>query len=244
MSKPKFQILQEFFAARLNSLAFFSDITVKALRDAKGADGKVQSVGDIQNDLDKALAGLVKKGEKAGVAVCVLMPTINLREANVPGPQQAVFLECLVQEIPVINMGANGTKKSAEEVAEVVAGAGHFFRMAGICQGLRGAKGLITPDLSFAPKLTYRVLFEANLDVTPRVKAAAPGVAIVAGTCTITNRESGATVYYTVGDGDVFPGSVAGTVYSVPFAVAAGKVVLAAAYVTGKDGSDIERAES
>ena len=236
--KSELELLQDDLAARLNSLEYFSDITVKALRAYKDAAGH-KAIADVQGLLDQALAGMIAKAGKVGAAVSVLMPAFDVPHPNLAGPQGTVLVCVRVQELPIVNQGASGTGKSAEAIALQVLAAGHQFRLQGICEVLKAAKNALTPSLEFAPRMTYDVLFEATLAMPVQARCRMPAATVQGLQVTLADQEGGASLYYSLDD--TFPWAGSGLPYTVPFTVPAGTVVRWAAYKTGKQGSDVGR---
>jgi hypothetical protein len=223
--------LQQDIAARLESLAYFADIPVFVLREET-----------IQTKLDKALAGLTRKANKAGAAVSVLMPLVDVPRENPPGPQLEISVAVRVQELPLINFGASGTQKSAEDIALKVLAALHHFHLEGVCQVLTAAKDAITPSREFLPKLTYDVTVRASLPQEEPPRVLLPEISEAAMQVTLTPITPGSAIYYTLDGSFPWSGNSNAVLYSTPFTVQSGAQVRWAAYKAGMHGSDVGHA--
>jgi len=233
--------IQDDFTGRLNTLGFFSDINIFNLRPSR--NGKGPQIADLQTNLNNALKGLLPKAGKVGAAVSVLMPVFDVPNPDMPGPQGELVMEVLAQEHPIVNNGDSGTGKSAESIAITVLRAMHHFRLEGLTETFYADKDAMTPSLEFAPFLTYRLKFRAQLRLPQSDKCLLPGISEgEALTVVLTNRTAEAAIYYTTDESFPSAQNEDATLYTAPFAVEAGTVVRWAAYKESLLGSDVGRA--
>jgi hypothetical protein len=219
--------VQRDIADRLLSLDYFVDVPVFVLREQR-----------IDSMIEQALSGITKKNGKSGVAVFVLMPLVNCSKQDAPGP--LLDGECLIrtQELPLINFGASGTQKSAEDVTLVIIGGLHHFALQGVCGPIVAGKDTLTPSREYLPKITYDTKVQFKVPTGSRAKTEAPKIVRqTSTTIRITCNMPGAEIYYTT-DG-TFPRSGNGTLFAGDFVIAAPVTVRAAAYVDGLDGSNV-----
>lgn len=222
--------LQDDCTAKLNAEEFFSTVSVVSVR-------KLQ----IASEIAKKLPHLTQKNDKSGCGVLVGMPTIDVIDPDIPGPQLLVRQSFRVQESPLINGGANGTGKSAEEVALQILRTLHLFQIEGVT-GLRGDKGAITPNTEFENLVTYDVTLTGRMANSGLEKVAMPSIEEAALTVTLSCATADASIYYTTDDSFPGSGNSAAQPYGAPFAVESGTVVRWAAYKTGMIGSDVGKA--
>lgn len=86
---------------RLNSLAFFSDITI--IRDTPGV---------IDADVEQALSTLNKKTGKAGACIVLMAPQETVPDPDMVGPEILIRMAGRIYTDALVNLGANGTGKS------------------------------------------------------------------------------------------------------------------------------------
>lgn len=232
--------LQADFAARLNSLAYFSTIEVISLSAfPTGGRTKPESVEALLDRIQQSLAGLNEKNGKVGACIVVPLPNLDGRYPNVPGPQVRLRLSVQILINPILNEGATGTQKALSEIALNVIQAGHHFQ-------LQNVAGLTAGDDAFSPGVDEEkgllvgvVTFESLLQLDQPSSVAIP-VASVASTVTLTCSTAGAAIYYTVDGTLPWSGNAGALLYSAPFATpSAGTIVRAAAYKTGSNGSNV-----
>jgi hypothetical protein len=235
--------LQTDIGDRLNSLAYFADVTVYVLRPRVDC-----TVPMLQQRINAAIKGLVSKGGKAGVCVFVAMPTAETPRQNVPGPEFSVSVVCQVVEKPVVNMGTGGTGKSAEEIALEVAQALHHWRPSSSDGGARGFSTLYAAQQAIVPVkvedeaedvLRINVTLEARLGLGRPSSVADVTISGTSAAVTLTCATAGAAIYYTTDESFPWLGNTAATLYSAPFAVTAGDTVRAAGYKTSLNGSNV-----
>lgn len=232
-------IVQPFFAARLASLDFFSDIAIAAPRLWKEGE-RLHTPKSITDRIDQALTGLLPTGGKIGAAVRVFQPTLQMKKTN--GREAGLYLVCRCEVNPVLNAGANGTNKNVSRIAYEVLRAGQGFTvLPGFCSLFADGDCFIpyvSEDRKFA---TVDVLLQSNFGISPLSMAVTPRLTLGSnGLVTFTNVTTGADIWYST-DLCVFPSPfVAGAQkYSGPFTVNSGTPVIWAAYQDGLSGSHV-----
>jgi hypothetical protein len=236
MSLQRFQLD---IAARLEAAAFFQDIPIFVFRPRAAL-----TAAQIQDRINSALGALTTQNGKAGLCATVLMPLLSTQKQDLPGPY--LHLQCIirVQENVMINMGSYGTQIACEDTAIAVAQTLHLWTPGGTAGILRAATDTITPNNSSEGRVTYDVLIESELDLPCLPNEAQPYISVVDDLVTITCADSDAIVYYTVDGtmpwaGNSTDASTA-ALYTGPFAAPeASTLIRAAAFTTGKLGSDI-----
>lgn len=216
--------LQLDITGRLDSLPGFLYVPVKSIRPRSEAEALL-----IQTEIDKTLAGLEQKNGKGGATAIVQMPTLDVENPDIPGPDLVVTTVVRVLENPQINMGDAGTQSSAETLG--------LLGLAGLHQWDPGdgnplfARGrAMEPNLDFDGLVGYDILIQCRLGIQPEASVPEPALTLYSGTAALSCPLSGAEIRYTL-DGS-FPGPAA-TLYASPFSVGAAKLLRAAAY---KDG--------
>jgi hypothetical protein len=222
-------------AARLSAEEYFEDVSLFVVRPRSAAEALL-----LQTKLEEALSGKAFTGGKCGVTCTVQMPAATVSEPDLPGPVFDASIVVRVTENPVINMGATGTGKSAEDVALAVLGALHQCVMENLV--ITAAKEALKPQSEglASGKVVYDCNFSRRLTLTPQQKVAqvsitASGVLPDVGVALACATE-GAEIYYTT-DGS-YPTPAAGIAYA-PFTVTAACKVRAAAYLAGFSGSNL-----
>ncbi|MDR1304465.1 MAG: chitobiase/beta-hexosaminidase C-terminal domain-containing protein [Verrucomicrobiales bacterium] len=222
MSVSPLERLQLDTAARLDAAARLRYVPVNTVRPRENLDATL-----IQQTINNALAGLLQRNGKAGVAIFVGMPTAA-NDDQLPGPNLQVTLGVRVIENPLVNMGATGTLQSAEEVALIVLNELHQLNL-----GLNGAvlyadKNCLAPDLSRETSaVIYDCYLRMGLGLKPCYRAMTPRIDVDGDTATLTAAD-GDAIYYTL-DGD-YPSPSAATLYHGAFPVQPGTLVRAVAY--------------
>lgn len=231
--------LQKDLAERLEAEAYFADIGVYVFRPRENLE-----VTEIQGKIDEQLNCLVLKAGKGGAAVMVLMPVADAPDANVPGPRLEISVTVRVQEIPLFNMGATGTLKSAEEIGLAVLQAIHHFIPHGVSQMLVAATAALTPNLEFAPKITYDAKFSTFHGLARPSKVATPQIdGAIPSAVTVACATSGAAIYYTLDGSYPRSGNLGAVLYSTPFDVTPPVTIRAGAFKINMQGSDVARVE-
>ena len=226
--------------ARLQADAYFVDIAVFILRP-RAEEGAAA----IQTKIDQALAGLTRTGGKTGAAVTLLMPMGDTDKPNVPGPQLRFTFTARVQEIIAINMGPQGTHKSAEEIARAVLQLFHLASLNG-ANVLTAASETLTPNLEADPKLTYDVRFTAQGGLGSPTKCARPSISPAGGslpaTVTLACVTSGAQLYWTNDGSYPAPQNPTAMRYTGPFALTSACTLRVTALAAGLQQSDCAQA--
>jgi hypothetical protein len=219
------ETIQPDLVAKLNSEPFFSDINVFAIREER-----------VESEIKQALAGTQPKAGKIGAVVEVMMPMIRTPNKNAPGPIAELSQIIRVKENPTLNLGKNGTKKTAEAIALQILQLFHGFYLQGLLQSLYPAPDAMEHNRDFWPMVTYDVKLGALFPLAPLAKLPMPGISSPAQTVTLTGQ---GTIYYTTDGTFPGPGNSAAHRFSAPFTVPSGTVVRTAVYDPAFAGSDI-----
>jgi hypothetical protein len=195
----------------------------------------------LDTEVNRALAGLAGRNGKGGSSIEVLMPSLKTALPETAGPVCTLEQKFIVKEQPTVNQGANGTGLSVEQIAVNIAQTFQLFYLGGAMQGFYTApefyKYQAVPE--DAPFIAISVTLHATFALTALTRTLAPAASAAAETVTLTDQQpgGGSALYYTT-DGS-FPGSAnaAAIRYSVPFTVASGTTVRAAAYNGTLQGS-------
>lgn len=221
---------QEDILYRLLGDSYFADITVEKQRD-----------GVIAADITKKLSVFNAKGGKVGVYVLVLMPDLappSGRE-GAPGPEYIVRPGVQIWESPTINLGSQGTGKSAEAIATRVRQLLHLFD-----PGARSTYTFASMEPAEAPKgqLSYVVTIARSARDERLPKVATPTItlagALPAVTVTLACATGGASIYYTTDGTPPSSANAAATPYTAPFVRAAAGEIRAAAELSGYAASN------
>jgi len=211
----------------LNAGPYFADITVLYERSK-----------DLENELDRQLAGATLKAGKHGAFVIVGTFEADVESPDVTGPYfGALRLNIMAYEDVLMNTGPTGTGKSAIDIAIAVAQHIQDYRPEGIAESLYCDRSTIRPHTPpDNNQVAYRVSVRipANIAADPRVATPVitPGDATVPQELTITSATSGAAIYYTTDESYPWSGNTAATLYAAPFTVTEAASVRAAAQKT------------
>lgn len=227
------------FAARLQSLDYFSDIYVAAPRLWKEGE-KITTPKSITERVDQALTGLLPTGGRIGAAVRVFQPTINVDDPN--GRKAKLILVSRVEVHPILNTSASGTNKRASRIGYEVLRAGlGFSLMSGFCSLYCDGQSFL-PYVSDDRKFeTVDILHTANFTISPLDACKLPTLTLGdAGLVTLTNLTDGAAIWYSL-DPSVFPSPLVTEAkqYAGPFNVAGGSIIRWAAYADDLAGSHV-----
>jgi hypothetical protein len=212
---------------------WFQNIAVFQIRDKR-----------LDSEVNRALAGLAGRNGKGGASLEVLMPALKSALPDTAGPVCTLEQKFLVKEQPTVNLGANGTGLSAEQIAVNIAQTFQLFFLGGAMQGFYPAPtfyeyAATPPDANY---VCLRVTLRATFALTALTRTVAPAASAAAETVTLTDQQpgGGSALYYTA-DGS-FPGSgnPNAILYTTPFTVASGTTVRAAAYQGALQGSMVD----
>lgn len=221
---------------RISQDAFFSDIKIYLFRPRSSAEA-VQ----IQTQIDNSLAGLETKAGKSGAAVIVKMPSATVQFPNVPGPRFDLVYSVTVLENPLVNMGAaNGTLKSAEDIALNVLNLLHHFVIGDFGMALVATgEALRSLGIDDNGRIAYDCFLTMKLGLSKPNKVITPAISGTAGAVIISTLTPGATILYTTDGTYPWSGNAGVLTYSAPFSVASGTVVRSVATKTALQASDL-----
>ena len=234
--------LQQFqmdVAAQVSSIPLAVNVPVFIFRPRAAA-----TAAQIQSNIDATLNAISAKNGKAGLAATVLMPVLDTKEQELPGPYLHLRCTIRIQENVMVNMGQNGTLIPSEDFAIAAAQALHLWTPGGVAGIIRCSGDTVVPNLHFAPKVTYDVNIEAELTNASMPRTRSPIIDAAGGTVTLTCSTPDAAIYYTLDGSTPYPPAgeiiTTATAYSAPFSTPpAGSLLRAAAYSAGNRGSDI-----
>jgi len=205
-----------------------------ALVDVAVIDERPRGSGEaalIQGAINRALFGGLLEGEtnKLGLAVEVKLPSAEVGEANVPGPQLDLVGVIRLSENPMFNEGADGTGVKAEDAAMAILQACHHWQREGrvVYADRRALRDGMTDDDGV---ITYDVVVRTELGVQPVSRVAVPSISFAAGSVTLACATSGAAIYYTTDGSTPAPSNAEATLYAGPFSAAGGDVIRAQAF--------------
>lgn len=222
------ETVQSDIYGRLLADPYFADVSIFLFRP-RAAGGMVA----VQSDIDKTLAGLVKRGGKTGAAVIVQMPLATSQNPDVPGPRLTFNFSVSVLERPMINMDpANGTLKSAEDIATEVLRLLHQWKP-NPSQILTASANAIVPVEAAPGVVAYDCRLDQMTGLVPLAKAATPVIdATAPAAVVLTSSSVGATFVYSI------DGSYPSLPYVGPFN-GVGSLVRAVAMAGGVSASNI-----
>lgn len=225
--------IQEEITARLNADPYFVDITVVSER-----------VGNIDNEITRALGSLNAKASKSGVIVVVATVNGDVKSPDVPGPYfEENELSITVLEMPTVNTSATGTAKAAVDIAVMILQVLHHYYAAGIGQTMYAAREALRGLGEVQPGIIgYRVRMAMPADKDALSKVATPTIAAAAFTVpqsvTLACGTSGASIYYTLDGTYPWSGNAAAVLYSAPFTVSTAAQLRVVAHKSGLVASD------
>jgi hypothetical protein len=218
---------------KLLSEAYFANIAIFAVREKR-----------LDTEVNKALSGLQGRNGKGGATIEVLMPTLKTALPDTAGPVCILEQKFVVKEQPTVNLGANGTGLTCEQIAVNLAQTFQLFFLGGPMQGFYAAPSFYkyiegSSDKAF---VAIQVVLNATFVLTALQRTAGPAASAAAQTVTLTDQQpgGGSIIYYTT-EGS-FPGSgnPNATQYTTPFTVASGTIVRTAAYNGTLQGSMVD----
>ncbi len=201
-----------------------------------------QKKGVTENDILVALSVLNDGGTgKIGVCIIVLMPSLTPESGA--GPRYKITLTVQVIEMPLINLGDQGTGISAERLAEIVRSLGHYFQ-----NGFGGTYYFdgMEPITVVDGQISYGVKFSRIGGDSPAVKVTLPHLAADNGNVspanvTLTNTTAGADIWYTTDDSYPSSKNPSAHLYSDPFLQSEPATIRVAAEKTGMQQSDVRK---
>jgi hypothetical protein len=218
---------------KLLSEAYFGNVAIFTIREKR-----------LDTEVNRALSGLQGRNGKGGATIEVLMPTLKTALPDTAGPVCVLEQKFIVKEQPTVNLGANGTGLTCEQIAVNLAQTFQLFFLGGPMQGFYAAPAFYKYIDAGADKpfVAIQVVLHATFVLTALQRTVAPAAAAAAQTVTLTDQQpgGGSTVYYTT-DGS-FPGSGNANAiqYTTPFTVTSGTIVRTAAYNGTLQGSMVD----
>ena len=224
-------MLREELKARLEADEYFTDLTVIDYRKA-----------DLVSEIQKLLAGLVKKGGKCGAFVFLEGFSAPPRGTEPPIVFDGIRMNVIAIEVPLFNGGASGTGKTAWDIglraAQVMCGYTSDGLTGTITVDRRGVTQVEAPPRAIA----YEVPLVIPANIVSASKVATPAIAPADGAhpqaATLTCATTGSAIYYTLDDSHPWSGNTTAHLYSTPVAIAAACALRAIAYKTGMIASD------
>jgi hypothetical protein len=219
--------------AKILSEGYFANIAVFAVREKR-----------LDTEVSRALSGLQGRNGKGGATIEVLMPTLKSAMPDTAGPVCVLEQMFIVKEQPTVNLGANGTGLTCEEIAVNLAQTFQLFFLGGPMQGFYAAPAFYKyveekKDRAF---VAIEVVLNATFVLTALQRTVGPAATAAALTVSLSDLQpgGGSAIYYTT-DGS-FPGSgnANAILYTTPFTVASGTVVRTAAYNGALQGSMVD----
>ena len=113
---------------KLLSEAYFANIAIFAMREKR-----------LDTEVNRALSGLQGRNGKGGATIEVLMPTLKTALPDTAGPVCILEQKFIVKEQPTVNLGANGTGLTCEQIAVNLAQTFQLFFLGGPMQGFYAA---------------------------------------------------------------------------------------------------------
>jgi hypothetical protein len=218
---------------KLLSEGYFANIAIFAVREKR-----------LDTEVNRALSGLQGRNGKGGATIEVLMPTLKTALPDSAGPVCILEQRFVVKEQPTVNLGANGTGLTCEQIAVNLAQTFQLFFLGGPMQGFYAAPAFYKyiEEGADNPFVAIQVVLNATFVLTALQRTPGPAAAAAAQTVTLTDEQpgGGSTIYYTT-DGS-FPGSgnPNAVQYTTPFTVDSGTTVRTAAYNGGLQGSMVD----
>ena len=221
---------QEMFAGRLAADSYFSDITV--LQQRKGV---------TDSDILQALSTINEKSGKVGACAVVLMPSLKPKNGNAPSPTYDIRLVVQVIDLPLFNLGANGTGKSAEQIAQRVRQLCHLLTTGEKTSWVFAGSDPLPVDEG---SNSYGVAFtresgDPHLAKVANVKTEATGPNTLALSCTT----AGAAIRYTLDGTYPAASNAAAVLYTVPIEITAACTLLAVAEAADHLASNLLKAD-
>ena len=154
------------------------NVPVNIMRPRFNPDGTQTTAVMIFDRINKALQGLITQNGKTGAAIMIELPEGDNPFPDVPGPDLRLIYKVQVFENPLINMGANGTLISAEDLMLFVLNLFHrrYFQDSG--STLISDKNAFRPMREFIEKgyVAYECPFLMRMGLQGRDKLPKPGI--------------------------------------------------------------------
>jgi len=222
--------------ARLEADEYFGDIPVVVAEE-----------GNVAQELARKQAVITEKSGKRGVAVVVLQVLADDPYPNVAFGSLALRPAFQVVENVELNRDANGTGKSARQVARRIRDVIKPLRLAGLTTEFAPDRPCIEP-VEIAGELggvvkAYQVNFityEADSEAVEMVSE--PQFGQEGGAFTLSCATAGAEIWYSTDDSYPAPGRPGSAKYEGPVSVSGELTVRAAAFKAGLIGSSVARA--
>ena len=247
--------LQLDMGAVLQACPDLANVSVNILRPRANLSATM-----IQTAIDRALQGIAATNGLAGATILVEMPEGEVPYPEAPGPDLRMVCKVQVIENPLINMGANGTGISAEDLMLFVLNLfqGRYWQDYAATMTADKEASRPLPHLLEKNYVGYQCRFIIRMGLQGRVKTPLP---LITGDSTVGVRVVGVgSIYYTT-DG-TYPTPTNGTLFAqnaigeesggvlvteagVPittdqtFFPAAGTLVRAVAYQPNQQASDL-----
>lgn len=210
----KLTTLQQEIVDRLLADPFFDDIPVFP-----------EHLEALDNEIDRA--------EILGLGIVVATIQADVQDPDVPGPYfNEIQLLVRIAEHPITNRNG-GTGKTAGEIAEKVCAVLHHWTPDSLSAPLVSAPPSIRVDAPPDDGWTGRAcLFHTQGGLSYEVPTLAdPGIAVDAGTVTLSHATPGAVLFYTTNGKHPAPRN--GTLYTAPFAPGGGLTLKVRAWLPG-----------
>lgn len=244
-----FESVQPSCFDKLTSEALFAQIPAYKIRH-----------NDYLSEINEALSNMTgdpgQAGTLGGVAIEVMMPSLAVEYPNPATPLVRVTEKFIVKENHQIAFATDangiptGINLSAETVCQNILQTFHSFYAGGGLQTWQGGDDAVVFTADFHPLVAYEVTLTNFLNPGVLTTVPTPGFSWTGDTVTISCQLGGAQIYYTT-DG-TFPGpgnygtkrdGSTGTaaLYTGPVILTSGVLLMAAAYATGLNGSDVRQ---
>lgn len=218
--------LQEDLRWPLLADEYFSDISVIDYRKA-----------ELDTEVQKALTVVSERGGKCGIGVVVmpLRASDEFRNASISHPLQ-VRCTFLVLEVPLVNMGDAGTKKSALSVVSRIRHVLKHYILGGLASGLvPDAENFIVPVEDPIAPVAYEVNFLALEQIDQNLSKCEVVTAVYdsnAGLLQLACSTPDAAIYYTTDGSYPHPSNTGHTVttYTAPITIEGETLIRAAAF--------------
>ncbi len=225
--------------------------------------------GVLQKEIETKLKVFTSKAGKSGIAVVVDMAMRDVESPDLPGPEWEVLTPVTTYEFSIVNRGLSGTGKDIQSVVSKLGGLLAPFFIQDLGTTVYLDKNAATPGVGKDNVAFIELMTRAQVNQTPEEKVSAPKVSGTAGAVTIEAGRMygitvGSVVYYTTDGSYPTPGAAGTTLYGTvllsesgqpllsedglpltaentpaPLVVAAGTLVLANAWKTGMQHSDL-----